>query len=59
MRAGQFSTLVPEAPSNSVAAGLARSSRSRVYVVHLVERLFLGKAGWCSMETAAEARQTE
>ena len=43
--------------ATAVAASLARSSRSKVYVVHLTERLFLGRAGWCSMETAAEARQ--
>jgi nucleotide-binding universal stress UspA family protein len=41
----------------AVAAGLARSNGSQVYVVHLVERLFLGRAGWYSMETTDEARQ--
>jgi nucleotide-binding universal stress UspA family protein len=26
-------------------------------VVHFIERLFLGRAGWCSIETAAQAKQ--
>src|SRR6202022_1442997 len=43
--------------ATAVAASLARSGTSQVYVVHLVERLFLGRAGWCSMETASEATQ--
>ena len=38
-----------------VVAGLARSGGSEVRVVHLIERVFLGRAGWCSMETADEA----
>jgi len=41
----------------AVAAGLARGSGSEVCVVHLVERVFFGKAGWCSMETADEAKR--
>lgn len=41
----------------AVAAGLARSSGSEVCVVHLVERVFLGRAGWCSTETPDEAKQ--
>jgi len=40
-----------------VAARLAGSSASQVWVVHLVERLFLGRAGWCSVETEDEARR--
>jgi nucleotide-binding universal stress UspA family protein len=41
----------------AVVAGLARGGCSEVCVVHLIERLFLGRAGWCSIETADEARQ--
>jgi nucleotide-binding universal stress UspA family protein len=41
----------------AVAAGLARGSSSEVCVVHLIERIFLGRAGWCSFETADEARK--
>lgn len=41
----------------AVAAGLARGSGSEVCVVHLVERVFFGRAGWCSMETAEEAKR--
>lgn len=40
-----------------VVAGLARSSASEVCVVHLIERVFLGRAGWCSTETVDEAQQ--
>ncbi|HEX7262780.1 MAG TPA: universal stress protein [Candidatus Dormibacteraeota bacterium] len=40
----------------AVAAGIARASRSQVYVVHLIERLFLGRAGWCAIETPDEAK---
>jgi nucleotide-binding universal stress UspA family protein len=40
-----------------VVAGLAPISGSEVCVVHLIERLFLGRAGWCSMETADEAKR--
>jgi nucleotide-binding universal stress UspA family protein len=40
----------------AVVAGMARTGRSRVYVVHLIERLFLGRAGWCAMETSDEAK---
>ena len=47
----------PGLRATAVAASLARSGTSQVYVVHLVERLFLGRAGWCSMETASEATQ--
>lgn len=39
----------------AVVAGLARSGGSEVCVVHLIERVFLGRAGWCSVETADEA----
>jgi nucleotide-binding universal stress UspA family protein len=39
----------------AVAAGLARGSSSEVCVVHLIERIFLGRAGWCSLETADDA----
>jgi len=41
----------------AVVARLARGSRTEVFVVHLIERVFLGRAGWCSMETADEAKQ--
>ncbi|MHB8687834.1 MAG: universal stress protein [Candidatus Dormibacteraceae bacterium] len=41
----------------AVAAGLARGRGSEVCVVHLIERIFLGRAGWCSIETADEARK--
>jgi nucleotide-binding universal stress UspA family protein len=41
----------------AVAASLARANSSQLYVVHLIERLFLGRAGWCSMETVEEARR--
>jgi nucleotide-binding universal stress UspA family protein len=41
----------------AVAAGLARGGSSEVCVVHLIERIFLGRAGWCSMETADDARK--
>jgi nucleotide-binding universal stress UspA family protein len=40
----------------ALAASLARSSGSEVRVVHLVERLFLGRAGYLSMETDDEAK---
>jgi nucleotide-binding universal stress UspA family protein len=41
----------------AVVAGLARSGGSEVCVVHFIERLVLGRAGWCSIETADEAKQ--
>jgi nucleotide-binding universal stress UspA family protein len=41
----------------AVVAGLARGAGSEVCVVHLIERLFLGRAGWCSIETADEAKK--
>jgi nucleotide-binding universal stress UspA family protein len=41
----------------SVAASLARGGASEVCVVHLIERVFLGRAGWCSTETVDEAQQ--
>src|ERR1700682_2376276 len=41
----------------AVAAGLTRRSSSEVCVVHLIDRIFLGRAGWCSFETADEARK--
>jgi nucleotide-binding universal stress UspA family protein len=41
----------------AVVAGLARNGGSEVCVVHLIERLFLGRAGWCSIETADEANK--
>ena len=40
-----------------VVAALARSGGSEVCVFHLIERLFLGRAGWCSIETADEAKK--
>ena len=41
----------------AVAAGLARTSGAEVRVVHFIERLFLGRAGWHSIETADEAKR--
>jgi len=41
----------------AVVASLARSSGSEVCVVHLIERVFLGRAGWCAMESADEAKR--
>jgi nucleotide-binding universal stress UspA family protein len=41
----------------AVAAGLARSSGAEVCVVHLIERVFLGRAGWCSIETPDDAHR--
>ncbi len=41
----------------AVVANLARSSGAEVRVVHLIERIFLGRAGWCSIETVDEAHQ--
>lgn len=40
-----------------IAASLASSNGGEVCVVHFIERLFLGRAGWCSIETAAQAKQ--
>ncbi|HXD81016.1 MAG TPA: universal stress protein [Candidatus Acidoferrum sp.] len=41
----------------AVVAGLARGSGSEVCVLHLIERRFLGRAGWYSIETTNEAKQ--
>lgn len=40
-----------------VVALMARSGGSEVCVVHLIEQLFLGRAGWCSIETADQAKK--
>jgi nucleotide-binding universal stress UspA family protein len=41
----------------AMVAGLARATGSEVLVVHLVERLFLGRAGYWSSETPDQANQ--
>lgn len=41
----------------AVVAGLARGSRTEVCLVHLIERIFLVRVGWCSLETADEAKR--
>ncbi len=40
----------------TVVAAMARSGRAEVCVVHFVERVFLGRAGWFSSETPDEAK---
>jgi nucleotide-binding universal stress UspA family protein len=46
----------PSERAVAMVASLARSGGSEVCVVHLVERLFLGRAGYMSMETEDEAK---